>query len=348
MGKIGLVGFFGWGNYGDELFLRVWRERLGEVHDVSPVGDLLEAPFLSRNAKDIAAEYDAFVIGGGDLVIPTNISPLYWNKAWLAKPIYIAGVGVPTWIKSERKDVIERLRLFFQHRNVKYISARDEESAAWIRSKLSPVVPVAVHADLVFALPVPEARTYVGPTIGVAVRHQRKGAADLTQVEQTLNRIGRSGFDVVRIVLGIGETGQRDLEVANSLDVPGDIVYSEDLDALSAAIGGLHSLLSMKFHGTVVATAYGVPSIVLSATSKSQNLYRRIDRLSLLSSTSDEAMYDKATRLAQRVPYTVRDELVSDAERGLSALVERVNAEVGGGSATWRGRIRELRSSRRA
>lgn len=332
MARVGLVGFFGWGNYGDELFLRLWQRRLGAFYDVGSVVEICDPPYFNRSAVDVADEYDALVIGGGDLVIPTTISPLYWNSAWLRKSVYISGVGVPTWVGAGRQDVVERMARFFQHENVRYISARDSESAEWIRRHLTPRVPVYVHADLVFALPAPPARAYERPTLGVAVRYQRKGGADLSHIESVVRKIAADGFDVARIVLGVGATGQRDLEIAQALDVPGAVIHSEDLDEITAAIGGLYALMSQKFHGTVVATMYGVPTIVLSSTSKSRNLFGHIDRPRLLSSPSDADMYDKFTLCGLPVPRIVREELTTDAETGVRALVEHINRD----SPEWR------------
>ncbi|WP_309133840.1 polysaccharide pyruvyl transferase family protein [Cellulomonas sp.] len=329
MARIGLVGFFGWGNYGDELFLELWRQRLGRFHDVKVVHDLLHEPYFSRRAAEVAGEYDAFVIGGGDLVIPTKISSLYWNSAWLSKPVFIAGVGVPTWMKSENRDVVERMSKFFQHPNVRYIGARDDESADWIRRRLQPTVPVTSHADLVFSMDMPPARTYERPTVGLVVRQQRSGGADLSRVEAACREIAAQGYDIARIVLGNLGTGERDVEVASALDVPGEVLYSESTDEMSSNLGGLEALISMKFHGTVVATAYGVPSIVLSSTSKSQNLYRRIDRLPLLSSLTDDALLEKFAMTKLRVPQIVRDALRADALQGVRNVVDSVNGEVG-------------------
>jgi polysaccharide pyruvyl transferase WcaK-like protein len=329
MARIGLVGFYGWGNYGDELFLELWRRTLGQFHSVEAVNDLQREPYFTEQAVTVAAKYDAFVIGGGDLVIPSKISPLYWNSAWLSKPVYIAGVGVPTWVKSENADVVARMQRFFQHENIRYISARDDESAEWIRSRLSPRVPVRVHADLVFSMHLPPPRLYERPTIGVCVRQQRSGGPDTSVVRQALTAQQAEGFDVVRIVLGNGATGEKDYVVAKALDIPkSEIIYSENLDVLSSAVGGLHALLSMKFHGTVVATSYGVPSIVLSSTSKSKNLYRRIDRLPLLSSMTDEQMAEKIRLAALRVPSVIRDDLTADAASGIRTVVDLVNSQV--------------------
>jgi polysaccharide pyruvyl transferase WcaK-like protein len=127
--RIGLVGYFGWGNYGDELFLRVWNKELARVGRPEVVHQLTRAPYFTDPPKRVAKRYDAFVIGGGDLVVPWNFSRLYWRPEWLTKPVYVAGVGVPTW--GEPKDsVIQDLRRFLQHPNVRYISARDPESAS--------------------------------------------------------------------------------------------------------------------------------------------------------------------------------------------------------------------------
>lgn len=294
MARIGLVGFFGWGNYGDELFLRQWQQSLGAHHEVSVVHDQLAAPYFSRQASEIAAEFDAFVVGGGDLVIPNKISPLYWNRAWLQRPVYISGVGVPTWIKHRAPDVIERLRNFFQHPNVKHVSARDEESAQWIRRHLEPRVNVEVHADLAYNLAMPPAHRFDNPTVGINLRTHRAGS-DPAQLVKTCRVFQERGYDVVNLVLGTGRTRAADLEVARAFPFQEQhILESESIDQLSSWIGGLDLLLSNKFHGTVAATMYGVSSLVLSATTKSRNLYTRLDRRHLLSSNEDPDMLAKA------------------------------------------------------
>jgi len=290
--RIGLVGFFGWGNYGDELLRRVWEQALGPSYDAAPVHDLLQEPYFSRSADTVAKEHDALVIGGGDLVIPNKISPLYWNRAWLQRPVVIAGIGVPTWIRQRVPSVMERMQDFFQHRNVRYISARDEESAEWIRRELRPRAPVHVRADLVFSLMMPRAHPYARPTVGINMRTHSAGS-DPAELVATVRALQEQGVDVVMLVLGTGQTRAKDLEVSEGFPVDLPILESESLDELSAYIGGLDLLLSNKYHGTVVASMYGVPSIVLSSTAKSRNLYRRLDRLPLLSSNEDPQMLDK-------------------------------------------------------
>lgn len=327
MARIGLVGFFGWGNYGDELFLANWQNTIGLHHEVSVVHDLLTTPYFSRQAAEIAEEYDALIIGGGDLIIPNKISPLYWNRAWLQRPVYISGVGVPTWVKHQAPDVMERLRNFFQHENVRHIGARDEESAQWIRRHLEPKVPVQVHADLVFNMHLPPATKFEKPTIGINLRTHRADS-DPSHLVRVCQEYSSRGYDVVNLVLGTGRTRAADLEVARGFPFSEQIILdSEDIDDLSSWIGGLDLLLSNKFHGTVAATMYGVSSVVLSATTKSRNLYTRLDRRPLLSANEDTEMLAKADLARMPVSSAAVRELEAEAGTAVRSLLRRLSSD---------------------
>lgn len=327
MARIGLVGFFGWGNYGDELFHRVWENSIGTFHQTSVVHDQLHAPYFSRPATEIVKEFDALVIGGGDLVIPNKISPLYWNRAWLQRPIYIAGIGVPTWVKHQAPDVMERLQNFFQHPNVRYISTRDVESAQWIRRHLEPKIPVQVHADLVFSLDLPPAARYERPTVGINLRSHRKDS-DPSQLLHTCRTLQERGYDIANLVLGTGRTGAVDLDVARSFPLEEQkVLASENIDELTSAIGGLDFLISNKFHGTVVAAAYGVSSVVLSSTTKSINLYRALDRKYLLSNSNDEHMMSKVDLAPVPVPEIAIRQLRQDAREGVDEVLQMINTD---------------------
>ncbi|SDU86172.1 polysaccharide pyruvyl transferase family protein [Jiangella alkaliphila] len=330
--RIGLVGFFGWGNYGDELFLRLWMQRLQAAGEPSVVHQITKSPYFIDPVATVAESYDAFVIGGGDLVIPWSISDLYWRKEWLTRPVYIAGVGVPTW--GGRKDhIVNRLRAFFQHPNVRYISARDPESAAWITENLEPSVPVTWAPDLVFALDLPAVSAPAGqPILGVVTRHRKGGPDNYESVASACERAERLGYRIRQIVLGTGPVGEADAAAAGAFDWPGkELVVSEDLDVLTRAIGECGGLLSMKFHGTVVAVAYGVPSLVLSPTDKSRNLYRMIGQERLLSHLNADNLQDKIAELKTPIPDTARAELRERSAAAVQQLVDRVRDDVSSG-----------------
>jgi polysaccharide pyruvyl transferase WcaK-like protein len=309
---IGLVGFFGWGNYGDELFVDVWRQYLEPHFEVRVLPDMQTQPYFSNGITAAVESVDAIVIGGGDLVVPWNLSKLYWQKMFLAKPVFIGGVGVPRW--GDNVDwIVRAMREFFQHPNVKYVYARDPQSHEWITKYLEPTAPVTHAPDLVCALDLPPVTKPQQPVFGYTTRyldparHQNRDA-DYEQIHVAAKRMMGLGYRVRHIILGMGEVGIRDREDAKRMLLPDEeIVYSENIEDLSRAIGECTVFASMKFHGTVVATMYGVPSVVMMPTTKSRNFMKRIDREDLLSHYSNEALADAVAA----PPAPISDEAVA-------------------------------------
>jgi polysaccharide pyruvyl transferase WcaK-like protein len=325
MKKIGLVGFFGWGNFGDELFVETYRQVLEPHFELKVVHDLLQKPYFSRPIKEMIADCDAFIIGGGDLVIPWSLSGLYWRKEFLDKPVIINSVGVPTW-GGYKSEVALALREFVNHENVQYVSARDPESANWIREHLL-CKKVVEAPDMVCALNLPPVRNDVKPSLGVVTRFRRGGEDDYSAVYKLCEKAAASGYAIRQIILGNGLTGVNDRSTADQLEFPDkEIVYSEDLWDQCRAIGESTVLVSMKFHGSVVATMYGVPSIVLSPTDKSRNFMRRIERQDLLSNLKDPALADHFSPFMARVPLVSRQKLLAEARVGLERLKSSLHA----------------------
>lgn len=317
--KVGLIGFFGWGNFGDELFVEVYKQALGPHFDVSVIHDLQKKPYFTRDLDTVIAEYDAFVIGGGDLLIPWSISELYWKAEYLAKPVFIHSVGVPTW-GGYKQDVALRLRTFLGHENVRRVSARDAESAAWIAKHLQRP-DVQMEPDMVCALNLPPVVKPAKPLLGIVTRQRKNGADDYTQLAGLCEKAAGAGFGIRHIILGNGLTGRNDFAAAQEFAFPGkEVVYSENIWDQCRAIGECTVLASMKFHGSVVATMYGVPSIVLSPTDKSRNFMRRMDRLDLLSQLNDKRLSDHFSPFMAPIPQATRHQLFMGAWSGLETL----------------------------
>jgi len=323
---LGIVGFFGHGNYGDELFLDVYREYFGDDYDLVVLPDLLTKPYFSGNIKKRVAKVDAILLGGGDLLQPWNHDPRYWSWAYLAKPIYILGLGVPIRQQTKFVDkphIINRHRTFFTHPNIRYIGTRDDSSKRWIETNLAPSIPVHSDPDLVCSLTLPSARRDPVPTLGIVTRLRIGAGApfDYSELAKLARHVQGNGWKVKQIVLGTGVVGDRDFEDAQSLQIEDkELVYSQDLDDLNRAIGSLTALASMKFHGSVVATMYGVPSVVLVPTSKNRSFMQRLGREDLLAKYDAPDLVDRF----QPAPAPIAPEQVAMLREGAKRPIRDV------------------------
>jgi polysaccharide pyruvyl transferase WcaK-like protein len=323
---VGLVGYYGWGNYGDELFLEVFREHLSPalklLSVVSP-----EPRSIGRRLGSAVRDADALLIGGGDIVIPWSGNNAYWRRSYLRRPVFVAGVGVPTWGKGT-PWVVDRLRLFFQHPSVRFIGTRDLQSSQWIAEHLAPSVPVVTAPDLVCGLTLPAVTRPADPPIfGVAVR-QRRTPDDLSRVRQLCLRAIELGYRVRRIVLATGRVMERDLVATEALDLPDtELVATNDLATITRSIGECTAIASMKFHGVVVATMYGIPAIVMMPTAKNLHFIRDIGRPELRSGFNHPELAEYLTRDMQPISVEVRDRLRHDVTAHLADLRRRIETE---------------------
>lgn len=326
----GVVGYYGWGNYGDELFLEVFRQHLEPPVRLRTVLDPDAGRIRGRAIGRAVRASDVMLIGGGDIVIPWSQGTRYWDRAYLRRPTFIAGVGVPTWGGSqfERLDGLQR---FFQHPSVRYVGVRDAASAAFIRERLQPRVPVIETPDLVCALELPAvARPSDPPLFGVAVR-RRQGKDDLTAVRALALRAQELGYRVRRIVLATGRTRLRDEQTTAELDLPDtELVSSDDLSVITRAIGECTAMASMKFHGFVVATMYGVPCFVLMPTAKNRYLADMIGRRDLLSHYGDKDLPDRLAAGLAPIDPEITDRLRRDAVASVEHLRDAMLATTSG------------------
>lgn len=327
--KIGLVGFFGWGNFGDELFVKVYEKWLGNKYELRVLNDLTKKPYFSKPVEDVVDDVDAIIIGGGDLIIPWQMSGLYWRKEYLNKPVFIVGIGVPTWGGS-KPDVIAQYKDFLMHENLRFFNLRDRESANWVTSNIDLNIDVSYSADIVFALPMPKKLECEDKCLGIVTRYRRNSRDDLTHVKLLAEKAKVEGFKIKHIILGTGDVGERDLQISNDLDVGGkELIYSSSLDELCQQISSCTILASMKFHGTVVATSYGIPSVVLSATDKSRNLMRMLQRRELLSSLKDVNLPDRLNKYVPAIPWASVRMLQQRARRTMEELIREIDIYCG-------------------
>jgi hypothetical protein len=85
-------------------------------------------------------------------------------------------------------------------------------------------------------------------------------------------------------------------------------------------------LASHKFHGTVVASSYGIPAISMSTTDKNRNLLSRLGRPDLLCAFDDPSLPGRLALPPAPIDLSVRDQLARAATTSLAELRERILA----------------------
>jgi polysaccharide pyruvyl transferase WcaK-like protein len=318
--RVGLVGYYGWGNYGDEFFKKVLDDKLVEcnfevLHEVGPDGAL-----NLDNLEKRVASVDVIMVGGGDLVIPFALSRLYWRPEFLKRPVIIYGVGVPRWGGYDEK-VVAAMKEFFQHSSVKQITARDDESREWISTHLKPSAPVSTEPDIVCAYKHP----YMAPgrrLFGLVLRHQSEGV-DNKNVKLLLDQVRGRGYHPRILMLATDSTLRSDFETVARLDLgDADIVIRSSLEAITDELLVCDRVASMKFHGCVVALSHDIPCLALSAANKFKNFYAELERSDWVSYLKDQKLKHKLDLVLDTPNFSFPNEIKEKAIEGLANLQE--------------------------
>ena len=257
--QVGLVGYFGFGNYGDELFVEIFRTAIPEATFTVLKG----CDGVSAHDPVEIARQDCIVIGGGDLVISSGFSRRYWDPTLLSRPVFIVGVGVDSE-RGHSDAAVRRMRRFYQHDSVKLIAARDTASEHWIRRHLRPPVPVEVYPDLVASLPM-RRRDDAPPVFGLVLRAQATQAAENAQ--RLVDRAAELGYRTANVVLGTGTTLAEDLPAARAVRTD-ELVVCHSSTEMTEALGGCALVASQRLHGCIAAMMMGIPTIGLRTVGK--------------------------------------------------------------------------------
>jgi polysaccharide pyruvyl transferase WcaK-like protein len=320
--KAGLVGYYGFGNYGDELFRLAFEAGLPEL-GLPVLFDIPRRPYFLESKARKMERVDAVVIGGGDLIIPGYWTDLYFENEFLSKPIFVHGVGVPSWTGSH-PGVVERMGEFFRHPNVKYINVRDVESKEWVEKHLAPNLPVELSPDIVCGVDLgfAEARRVPGEKVfGLITRKQPPEQMQLGPIRAMIERARQSGYRVRLIIAGSGPVGENDYAAIRRHDLPVDeVAFLDTIEGTTRAIMTCDVLASMKFHGCVVGLMAGIPTMGLITTDKFNNFYRSLGIEHLICHYFREDLPDRFDLLAQRLPQERIAAVRNEARAGMARL----------------------------
>lgn len=322
--RIGLVGYYNYGNYGDDLFKEILSSQIAAAEFV-----VLDPPRLSGDAayRDwFESAIDGVVLGGGDVLIPSGWASWYFSEHLLRKPVFVFGVGVPTWAGVDA-EVVAKLAAYFRHPNIRLIGVRDIESRDWVERNLAPALPVQHFTDMVCAMPLPEV-VAGAPVFTLITRHQPPGEIAWANVKALCAKAAGYGYEICNLVLGTGSTADDDLRVLQDdrPDIAWRLIRCADNAQLTAALGASTAVASMKFHGCVVAAMFGIPAIGLSTTDKFTNFFRQLERLDLRGHHTDADLAERLPKYPARVPRATTNLLREDAVRGLRVLEQAIAA----------------------
>lgn len=325
--RIGITGSLARGNYGDELFVRVYEHWLGSWADLTLL-TAIHRPWHFRKIRTAQVDLmDAVVLGGGDLLCPYRewIDPDFINPMYLRRPVHVAGIGVERDRPDIDTSVVDQWTEFLTNPNVRSISTRDSGSAQWITDHIEPRVAVTSHADLVCALPLPPIERREGkPILGIVTRYIRD-PKDYRQLEEIAAAYIAKGWRVRHIIGGIEGHGKRDLENAKELNIQGkEILYTKHLDDITRALGECSLLLSMKLHTTVVATMYGVPTVCVHPVAKIRAFMASIGREELVMEPTDPQLLKVLEDGVPDVPMERVSQLRDQAVAYLKDLSQRI------------------------
>lgn len=289
-------GWYGAGNVGDELLLRMlrsWCEEAGAqvaVLSVNPEYTRTAHGLEAVDANDFPAvarlmsQSDLFVLGGGGLfqthyafTLPTLYSYGMGDVASYARPALMARqMGVPALMWAQGVGPLDgdqaRSVVRDVYANALRASVRDEASLELLR-EIGVSGPISVAPDPVWALPVSRSVPADGnpgkQRLGLVVRPWEIDAGwEEHFLESIREAVDPAAYTLVWIPFQVGE------ENASASDAPlmrslasrlegyehAFVELSDSAQAVSA-LGGCTRLLCMRLHAQILAFKLGVPAL---------------------------------------------------------------------------------------
>ncbi|WP_404350724.1 polysaccharide pyruvyl transferase family protein [Sutcliffiella horikoshii] len=272
--KIGIAGYYGQGNFGDELFLDTFKQVFHE-HTVYPIVKHMD--YFSS---------DSVIVGGGDLIIPYSYNDSYFPKGLIKLPTWVYGVGIVDFYPPETwpKEEVEKYREVITHAKGLYV--RDSNSLR-LAEYLKLNANIKKVPDIAFSYKQPNYPIIKNPnkkTLGVCsfsyeefpLNKIAKILSTLSPNEYTISLIAvvdvRNRFSDLNTCLKLKETILK-------LNPKADIVIKnyQYLDVTYSHIQNLDYLVSFKLHPSLVGIRNNVPTFCLSKLSKVRSLLQAFD-----------------------------------------------------------------------
>ncbi|MEW5815635.1 MAG: polysaccharide pyruvyl transferase family protein [Spirochaetota bacterium] len=301
--NIGVMGYYGYGNAGDDVILQILRNYLSP-HNVIPV----QTGFLADNETIRRLnDFDFLILGGGGLFNDSPTGPFHNFDQWMSyleTPIGVLGVG----IKKINKEFIVPIHALVERS--RFFVVRDKES-----QDLIGLPKVQLAPDLTFYQPQrvnPYQRISNEQVIcGINLRPARKGTSEWVRSISLLPCTKRAiPFSVVPAF------DDRDPLLAIDENCP----VRFNLQAYF----GLDMVIGVAFHSIVFAIQNGIPSIAINYHPKVKRLMEDMGlgdySLDWNNSNHLESAYFQVLRNYDMI----RDTMINYTEQAHREIVEKL------------------------
>ena len=291
--RIGVSGYFGYQNLGDEIFLKVWKEIFND-HEVFPL----------TGWEDFST-IDRVIIGGGDLLIPDNFTSAYWRPNFLEKPTFIYGIGVPSNNGRDQHSINQYAAFFHK---CKYVSFRDINSKDWtIKNGIISSADIVEDMAWTYNISNIKFNKNSSKTIGISFRPAKYNWEELNRF---IDYVATKNCNVLMIPLQPGsknDWNDDDInqQIARRLKQKNKNIYVNvlpphfDIEQRIKAIEMVDIYITQRMHGMVMALKMLKPTMTITKNN-SNKFYRISDKFGLKYAMSND-VYEDMVKTFNRV-----------------------------------------------
>jgi hypothetical protein len=277
--KIGVVGYYGHGNFGDEWMLASMRTLALQFEF---------APIIWREGKweFPPTDLDALIIGGGNILIPIPaVASSYFNPVFLEmnKPIVVWGVDFCLTYGYLYEGLVA-INSFLVHPNVLGI---------WLRSPIDyTIMPFLFWSEVVkkshqcwdicYTYPVTPPTGWNKEAALIALGSRLRGVWSKETSQKLENSLRNLGYsEISYIILGWGKAGERDWDFTKSVTEEAHIWRPSSVEEALAIMAQYDMVISCKLHGVIAAALFRKRVKILSGDNKFLSLCLAIPNLSM-------------------------------------------------------------------
>lgn len=308
--NIGVSGYFGYHNFGDEIFLQTWKKVFQE-HNVYQINQYIDIKSLDR-----------IIIGGGDLLDTSFFTNAYWRPEFFEVPTYVYGIGVPNM--PENRNELNKYTSFLA--KCKDVCVRDQFAVDYLVRNGLYANPKLVE-DIAWSYSLPN-YNYFGlsenKVVGISYRFNRN--FDWKNLLFLAEQVAKDDYDILLIPLqpaydpnwrgnddGIHHELKKHIEVCSPKTTINIISDSCDIDQRISFIKACDYYITQRFHGTLISLRTGTPCITLGDSSK---FIKVLERFGMQDSfcKNDKLVILEAYNMLKKDKLVVNKELVKRIE----------------------------------